>query len=64
MDSGPLCNGGTRPDSGTNRMLKRDGDMILCGCPAASTLSLSVPLLVRLPYWDLKISDFLKFLSN
>ena len=57
-------NGGKRPDSGTNRVLKRDGDMILYGCPATGTVSLSVPSLVRLPYWDLEILDFLKFLTN
>ena len=39
-----------RPDSGTNRVLKRDENMILYGCPAAGTVSLSVPSLVRLPY--------------
>ena len=31
-------------------MLKRDGDMILYGCPATGTVSLTVPSLVRLPY--------------
>ena len=31
-------------------MLKRDGNMILYGCPATGTESSSVPSLVRLPY--------------
>ena len=47
---GKRTNGGTRPDSGTNRVLKRDGDMILYGCPATGTVSLNVPSLVRFLY--------------
>ena len=39
-------NGGTRPDSRTNRVLKRDRDMILYGYLATGTVSLSVPSLV------------------
>ena len=33
------------------RVLKEDAKMILYGCPAISTVSSSVPLLVRLPYF-------------
>ena len=44
-------NGGTCPDSGINRVLKRDRNIILYGCPATGTVSLSVPSLVRLPYY-------------
>ena len=52
------------PTTVFHMLLKRDGDMILYGCPDTGTVSLSVPPLVRLPYWNLKILDFLKFLSN
>ena len=47
--SGKRTNGGTRSNSGTNRVLKRNGDMILYGYSAIGTVSLSVPSLVRLP---------------
>ena len=51
---GKRTNSGTSADSGTIRVLKRDANMILYGSPATSTVSLSVPLLVRSPYTGIR----------
>ena len=44
---GKRTNGRARLDSVTNHLLKTNEDMILYGCPAIGTVSLSDPSLVR-----------------